>query len=208
MKKQILLILTLASLLMGFTNASAHVNYRPYISGTGSVAWHNDWSITDGILTESLSHKIGGGGSIAIGLIMNQWRLEVEGLIRHNSLDSAKIEVFDITYHQEKVTGYTQDKAIMLNAFYDIPVQECVSIYLGAGLGATFQKIKFFNETATDTGIAWQLMAGISYDVSECVTLFTGYRLFGTPAHSTIKGVELKNHPLTHSVDFGVRFKF
>ena len=209
MKKRILLILTLASSLIGLNCTSAHAEYCPYVSGTGSIAWHDDYELE--LLPFRVDHKTGGGGSLAIGIIMHKWRLEVEGLARYNKIDSINLtDSNNQAIDSLGMSGYTRDFAIMLNGFYDLHIYDCVSLYLGIGLGISFNKIKGDAATPSfrfhihdeSTAFALQLMLGLSYDISERVTLFTGYRLFSRPAPAYIKDIAV-----SQSLDFGLRFK-
>ena len=86
---------------------------------------------------------------------------------------------------------------------------EC-SLYLGLGLGAAKVAI---NDKAADmedvskTVFAWQVMAGVAYDINENWTVEAGYRLFNTSKVKVANGVKAKM-PFASSLELGLRYNF
>lgn len=199
-----------------------------YISGTGSVAWHNNTkfnlqSSLGAPLNLEFEYKTGWGAGASIGaIICQQWRLEVEGLWRQNKLDSTTAtSTFPIPISLS-ASGRIQNYAILANVYYDLPIMDCFSIYAGAGLGIAFSELKFngtltlmttppglapVSSTHHQTLFAWQVMTGLEYEFMDCVTVFSGYRLFMTTKPSLSTGVEAREIPLTHSIDVGIRLR-
>lgn len=125
------------------------------------------------------------------------------------------------------IDAYTRDFAIMANLYYDIPVCDCFSVYLGAGAGVSFNEIAIADKiidtagkvtssdhsftTVKNTLFAWQVMTGVAYDLSEDWTLTLGYRLFATakPKYQTgTETIKAKKMPLSHNFEIGLRYKF
>jgi len=221
MKKLILSIIFASIVLTNVNAAPRKVEHNCYIQGTGSFGWHNKSKIKTSLegsrfeRSTSAKQKKGTGGAVAIGYILDCWRLELEGSHRHNATDAK--------------SGIKSNTALMANLFCDIPVTDLISLYVGAGAGVASvngKKIvpqkgdskssKFKKKHGhLDTVFAWQGMAGLSYAISDNVDLITGYRLFATAKPSFNTGYQsvklkhkLKNIPLVHSVEIGLRFKF
>ena len=65
----------------------------------------------------------------------------------------------------------------MLNAYYDIDTGTKFTPYVGAGIGMARLKAKIDDETdfsKSKTTFAWQVGAGISYAMTENVSLDAG----------------------------------
>lgn len=187
-----------------------------YVQANGSLGWHNNSKFSfngdkiNGIQNLNEKQKTGWGASLAIGYILEQWRLELEGSYRENS---------------SKSKLYTSNTSLMANVYYDIPLGNDLTFYLGAGAGISSvngkvhqvelekQSYEFKKDKGhLDTVFAWQAMAGLSYALTEDVDLIAGYRLFCTtkPTLSKLNGEKLKmtNMPISNSVELGLRFKF
>lgn len=217
------LIAILGAAVMLANVAKAESNEGVYVSATGSMTFHNDVAFknkTNGEITTN-QFKLGGGSSIAVGYVVDQWRVELEGLYRKSDLEKM---TFTNTADNLKAKGVIRDTAIMTNVYYDIPLECNFGLYVGAGAGIDFKK-----RTITETTLvaapntvdstkysksskhfAWQLMAGANYDITENVTAFAGYRLFATTKVSSFGNtpVKSKSMPMTHSVDVGIRYRF
>ena len=67
-----------------------------------------------------------------------------------------------------------------------------------------------FSESKVETGkcvFAWQVLAGVAYDINENWTVEAGYRLFGTSKVKAGKNVKIKT-PLQNSLELGLRYNF
>ena len=104
--------------------------------------------------------------------------------------------------------------SFMGNGYFDIPTQSPLRPYLGAGLGfavAGVEEENIFGATSTDSDLvaAFQLMAGLGYDISPKATLTFGYRYFTTsdPGFNTAFG-PFETEFTSHDFLFGARFRF
>lgn len=213
--KKLILSIILASVALTSVNAAApckREEHNLYLQTTGSYGWHNKSKVKVGKYTGSEKQKNGFGGAVAIGYIIDCWRLEIEGSHRHNG---SKYEI-----------GLKSNTSLMGNIYFDMPVTDLISFYLGAGAGVSSVNAKAIKYEVKDsklvkfkkkhghfdTVFAWQAMGGISYAISDNVDLVTGYRLFSTsrPTVARFNGrkAKLSNIPLIHSIDLGLRFKF
>ena len=185
-----------------------------YLGASGSVGFHSNQkskSTPTGAARE-ISFKTGGGGAVAVGLMfMENFRFELEGSYRTNSVKKASTP----TTGKANASGSVEYTSLMVNAAYDIPAFENVIISLGGGLGWTYAKMGNVNRAGVrllnsrgDNVLGWQLMAQIGYMFQEQFTLYVGYRLFSTtqPRYRNPAGGQLKmESPYLHNIDFGVR---
>jgi len=76
--------------------------------------------------------------------------------------------------------------ALMLNAYYDFDTGSAFTPYIGAGIGYAKTKVAyadnnfningFWKQTDSHTNIAWQIGAGIAYELNDNVSIDVGYR--------------------------------
>ena len=111
-------------------------------------------------------------------------------------------------------TGGINMAAAMFNGYYDFTTSTAFSPYVGGGLGLAMIEAESFGVAAIPdvldddgTVIAYQLMAGVGYDISDRTTIFAEYRYFGT------ESVDVTTSAATGSVatdfDFGSsQFRF
>lgn len=200
-----------------------------YLGATGSLVWHNDMDYDHASVPANgdSSFDIGGGFGLSAGYALPSYymRAEAELLYRRNNLDSMDLTgaFLGATAGSYSASGHTQDLAVMFNLVADIPVHELFSVYVGGGIGVSFNELEldYVNRTSAETfftGLerkqnstlfAWQVMGGVSYDINDTVALTAGYRLFATSKLSYNKnlGLSKSNIPMYHSIDLGLRFK-
>jgi opacity protein-like surface antigen len=98
--------------------------------------------------------------------------------------------------------------AIMGNVFYDFTPTAKVSPYVGAGVGFGRSFVEVDNETANDTGLTWQLRAGVNIHTSTGPTWNIGYRYLNYADFDKAEGdyalkFDAKVHALTVGIQFG-----
>ncbi len=119
-----------------------------------------------------------------------------------------------------------QTSTIMFNAYYDLGKWDRVVPYIGAGVGfahnktddVTFTNSAFTNRIEGDEkwSLAWSLMAGLGWQISERAVLDVGYRYIdvGSARSGTIDNLGLANPPLrlddltAHEFKVGLRYHF
>ena len=140
----------------------------------------------------------------AIGVELNPM-IRVEGEIGlHNN--TADIPPFfnEFTFSMVSFMG---------NGYFDIPTHSPLRPYLGAGLGFAVagveEEVAGLTSTDSDLVGAFQLMAGIGFDISPRATFTFGYRYFTTtdPSFFTAFG-PLETEYTSHDFLFGARFRF
>ena len=105
--------------------------------------------------------------------------------------------------------GQLSARTVMVNAFYDFDFG-AIKPFVGAGVGFGRVKAEGFGVTGltdllvdSDRGLAWQVSAGLGYEVMEGLDMELGYR------YQNIDGIELVSADGTASdFDFATHFVF
>ncbi|WP_339481265.1 MULTISPECIES: outer membrane protein [unclassified Pseudomonas] len=171
-------------------------NLGPYVSGMGGVNWVAKQDLTQNnndFVEMEFNQPLHSG--YATGLALG-WRFpvglrpEVELSYRRNTLDQFNNRVYEGGGSIEG-KGEEQASSLMANLWYDIPNLPAplsrFTPYVGGGLGYAVLTIKGleaggveFGGTHRDTVSAWQLGAGIAYELSEHWSMSLDYRYFKT----------------------------
>lgn len=184
-----------------FAAENAVSSFNPYVAVKGGYS----------ILTkkDNIKYKNGFNGVVEFGVSYDAWRLGLEVSYRQNKIkNSTNVDVATITY--DKVNAL----AGMINVYYDYALTEECSLYVGAGLGmAKFNFVRLANKVEEGKCVfAWQVLAGVAYDINENWTVEAGYRLFGTSKVKKLNAagtaaVKVKT-PLQNSLELGLRYNF
>ena len=116
------------------------------------------------------------------------------------------------------VVGFAQDFTLgvvsfMGNGYIDFPMPSPFRPYLGAGVGFAVVNVEEdigFTADDSDLVAAFQLMAGIGYEISPKATLTFGYRYFTTsdPSFELPFSAPFETEITSHDFLFGARFRF
>jgi opacity protein-like surface antigen len=155
------------------------------------------------------TYVIGG----ALGYRFPSFRVEANLSYRESDAEELSIEGVDFD-------GDGEASALvgLVNAYYDLDLGLPLRPYIGGGVGAAYLRLDTGDapvDVDDDTGaLAWNLAAGVGYDVTESVTLTAGYRylrLEGTDVSGDVIGfdgdVDIDDIEL-HEVLLGVRYTF
>jgi opacity protein-like surface antigen len=156
----------------------------------------------------------------ALGYRFGDFRTDVEFTHFQHAVDAVSAAPTGLRPGDGKVRG----NAFMLNLYYDFPIANSrFKPYVGAGVGTYSTRIKnLTNDTLQSFGLvveneqsnnvfAYQLRAGLGYQVSDSVDVFLGYRYFhgNTITFSdTIFGTLKPNGAKLHNIEAGLRFLF
>lgn len=202
----------LAVLLAGTGGAAAQSYYAGAYGGVG-IAHDSDTTISGVPVTITTSSDIGYAVGGFVGYdFAGPFRAEGELAYRRNGLDkqSALGSSFPLQ-------GDVSTLALMANGIYDFRSgTSAFAPYLGAGLGvARFSLIDAGvvgspTEDNDDTVLAYQLIAGIGYELSPTTTLFADYRLFGTanPEFTDSSGTQVETEYMGSTVLVGFSTSF
>jgi len=185
-----------------------------YAAASGSVSWHNHTRLSN---FATIRHKTGYGGNVSLGFLFDSvWRLELEGVFRFFDNDHVHNAVTTFTKINN---GHLREIAGLINLLYDIPVCDCLDLYLGAGAGLGQSHLRQIDRTSPpfsetdDLKFAWQFLAGFALDLNDCWALTLGYRYFSTTKPRYNRRVDGHNvrvlkTPYSNNVDLGLRYKF
>ena len=204
--KKLLLLTVAVAFVAGAANAA---DLKQYVSLKGNYA-----KIKNTIKSDDKSKwddKVF-GGSLAYGLKMGDVRAELEGTLNRSAEDK---EVDG----DETTKVKTDVKALMLNGYYDIPTGTAFTPYVGAGVGVARLKTTVkdqddegaFKDKLSATNLAYQLGAGVAYELTENWALDLGYRYADYGSYKkAFDGDDYKSKfsVQSHNVYFGARYTF
>lgn len=200
--KKFLLLAGVASLLS--VNAQAEVNQ--YVSGKVSYDFNKvNMKVanpTEAELTRGKANKELFGTHVAYGVQAGYVRGELElnnsRDIKRNYLNS-DLDHFRLYKH-----------SVMANAYFDYLTCTPWTPYVGAGIGSAYLKADNGNEAKSVYNLAWQVMAGLTYDINSHWTLDAGYRYadLGRIRKNFGEGHVAKLTARDHEIMLGVRYTF
>lgn len=166
-----------------------------------------------------VSSDIGFSINTAIGKsFANGFDLELEYGFKTASLDEATpsdefAEAYkdaygeDISDYKEDVDGNIDIHSLMVNAIYNLNNQSSITPYVGGGIGVGFTDV----EDSSDTVFAYQVIAGVAFNLSKNVDILVAYRYFGTDDISeegTFDGYDIEGSASVDSHNFEAGFKY
>lgn len=214
MKKKLFVLATLALLLTKtqttFAECCPMDNWYTEFAAGGS--WHNNSTLGDGAKIEQ---DTGFELNFSFGLKTDCcWRLALQGHYeRYENDDYRPVDLPSIGDN-----GNLSVFAFLFNVFYDLPINDCLAWYLGAGAGVGIYRLElnnsFTNRTShSSTEFAWQLMSGFVYDINPCWAITLNYSWINllkpeAPTTHLTESKTLRSTPFSNNVDLGFRLKF
>lgn len=214
MKKTLLL----AGVACLFSSQAMAFNINPYVSAKLKYSimdnsekanfedevflYEADWDIDDKVF----------GGSVAVGLQAPFAHGALRGEFEYNlNADAEKNITFDGL--EGKFKTKLESQAYLINAYYDIYTNTNFVPYIGAGLGAARLKASLENENISDTSFAWQIGAGVAYQINPNIAVDLGYRYidFGDISETDVEdGFPEKDkiESKAHEIMLGLRYTF
>lgn len=194
----------------GAAQAETNMCVRPYASLKGSYSKlemdGRAYGVNDVFKTAKTDWVW--GGSAAVGVKMCAFRAELEyNQTLTTAKDTREIGTGVFTRGKQSYRSY------MLNGYFDLPTRTAVRPYVGAGIGLARIKNRLAAFDATDyevtkhkeTNFAYQLMAGVGYNLTCNWTLDLGYRWVDN-GHS--KWEDVKMDSTEHQFTAGIRYTF
>ncbi|MBF0179605.1 MAG: porin family protein [Magnetococcales bacterium] len=194
--------LTLAFCLAGGAHAGES-SKTPYVSLKVGAAVPKDNKTTTGSLIFDNDATVSG----AIGMVLQKsLRIELEGSHRRFTTRLAKLN----TGTEYKVNGHVEHKALLANLYYDFPLTEALRFYLGGGAGmglidtkidtiTTGSTVIAFSSQERDSGFAYQLGSGLTFNITERFATDFGYRFLVTHNNDD----SLSMHEITAGLRYG-----
>lgn len=152
-----------------------------------------------------------GGGVGSYSEMLGGSRFELEGSYTSNDASGVMYSGFFLPANFNITT-----KAVMLNLLKEVPMGRLTG-YFGGGAGYAWTTLDGDLDTilysSTDSGFAWQLIAGVDVPITERLALFTQYRymVLSELTHTTDFGdfsQTTTDNPSSHAVVFGARVSF
>ena len=178
-----------------------------YISANVGYPIAKDADIYD---VGSIEYNNGYAGGVAVGIIRERIRLEAEISYQRN-----EIEEIGISNKKFESWGDLRNLALLFNGYVDLTkIQNALTPYISMGLGVAKVDLNgvvvgsgnsYRVDSYSDTLFAFQVGAGISYDVTKKLKLDLKYRYFQT-ADLSYGGDEATNK--LHNFSLGVRYTF
>lgn len=198
------------ALVASSASAQSTAPVGPYLQvnlGSG-VAGKTDFSVTTTGFSgsEDLDLDAGFFGSAAVGMSFdNNLAVEGELLYAKNDIDTDDIDAV----LGAKLDASVKTTAVMANAYYNIGGLGPLNARVGAGLGYGQAEYELLGESDKEGGLAWQLMVGAAYPVTDTVSLDVGYRYLRSPDYEvTDAGDKVSAETGAHIVTVGARFGF
>lgn len=199
--KKFLLLAGVASLLS--VNAQAEVNQ--YVSGKISYDFNKvnmkAANQGDAELTREKANKELFGTHVAYGVQAGYVRGELE---LNNSRDIKRNYIGEMDHFR------LYKHSVMANAYFDYLTCTPWTPYVGAGIGSAYLKADDGSHAKSVYNLAWQVMAGLTYDINSHWTLDAGYRYadLGRIRKNSGEGHVAKLTARDHEILLGVRYTF
>jgi len=161
------------------------------------------------------------GGALAVGYYFNQMaanvplRMELEYAFRSdaraswNGSGSTGTQKFEALFNVQ---------TLQANLYWDIDISASVKPFVGIGLGASSlyasYKARDYEGNShsyddTTMGLAWNIGAGLGYEINETVTADLAYRFAGFGhAEAQTGGSTTRNYMTAHEFILGLRLNF
>ena len=186
-------LLAAAACLYGAAPASAQGNTGFYVEGNLGYAFPDTIDASAGGIDGEVELDDAFVFGSALGYRWPWVRLDLNG--SYHKFDTDEVEAQGLS-----VSGNGDATAVvgLFNVYLDPDLGVPVRPYLGGGVGGAYVELDTGDDAPLSVddeagAVAWNLAAGLSYDVMEHVTLSAGYRylrLEGTDFSASIAGVD------------------
>ena len=188
-------------ILFGIFCSEALADHGWYIKGSGGASLLDDATFSGGGQSRDVSFDTGLALAGTAGYDFEGFRIEAELGLRENEVNAVDGVNAD---------GSLTTSSLLVNALYDFENSSRWTPYLGAGLGGAdifANEITLGSQVLDDDQIvfAYQLKAGIGYDLGKDMALSLDYSYF-TADDPQFNGVnaEYKNHTLAFGLNFAL----
>lgn len=147
-----------------------------YIAGFGGITTIDDVSASYYGYTAELEIDNGFVVGAAAGVSVSNFDVEAE--LSYRKADAGDVSVLGYSY---AIDGEVNALSALGNAWYNVDFSEKLNAYLGGGLGFARLEAEAPGYTDDSTDFAWQLGAGLDFELSNGFSLGVGYRYFNVP---------------------------
>jgi outer membrane protein OmpA-like peptidoglycan-associated protein len=188
-----------------------------YLGARGGLTWLDDTSLStaspNGGVGRHLEFDNGYNVSGFVGMDLGMFRVEGEVSYRQNDIDSIRAGGVRLG----GARGDASTLAFMVNGYYDFDFGWPLVPYVGAGIGIAQYSASGITGTGLgftvdddETKLAYQGIVGVSYAITDALSLSADYRYFATQEPhlraSTGSAFEVDN--TTHNVTVGLTLRF
>jgi opacity protein-like surface antigen len=214
------MIVGVISVLAAGASSSARADNYFSLWGAYTDVRDFDFQVSTGTINTEFDNGYGFGAAIGWRLrevgIGNRLRAEAEVSYRSNDVDTHKLNGSALAGS----AGDIESTAAMVNLLVDFSEQSSFSPYLGGGLGFAHVETDGFGVSTIpnvlsggESVLAFQVMVGASWDISQSAEIFGEYRYFATddPSVQTSAatgGVATEIEYQSNNVLLGVRFSY
>jgi opacity protein-like surface antigen len=197
--------------LVFITTSAQAADKGMYVSGNLGLTMLSDSDLSEGSINGEISFDPGIVIGGALGYDYGNIRAEGEITYRMSDMDEATIGFdpvfFPLCPCTGSIDGDVSALSFMANGYYDFPVaNSSVAPYLGGGIGVANVSYDFAGiGDDSDLVFAYQLMAGIGFEINPSTTLTAGYTYFGT-TDADFQGTKATVE--SHNFSLGARFMF
>ena len=200
-KKYLLIAVAASAMVLGFSSVKA-ADIEPvaepagwYVSLFGGVSWldkvNTDYEYRgfEGTYHADIGTDTGFIVGGAIGThVMDDLRVELEVAYSENDADKIHYSAADGRSGNFDAAGNFEILTFMANLWYDVPLGEALTPYVGGGAGIAvvdadpgYAHDQFYNPVfdSSEVAFAFQVGAGLKWHVSDNIALDVGYRLRG-----------------------------
>lgn len=189
------------------------------IQDTGQV--HRSSSLAGSGVGDYSQFTLGGAFALGFDLWPQQMiplRMEVEVALRGNSESSWS----DNGLYAREVKGVWNNTTLFANLFWDFHNDSSLTPFIGGGLGLAFNYTGYditmhngekLSIDDRQTNFAWNVGAGVSYEVNEMLAIDASYRFVGL-GYNEVSGTyggrkyEIGNEPYNNEFMLGLRVSF
>jgi OmpA-OmpF porin, OOP family len=185
------------------------------IEGGAMIVEDIEFDVNDGLDTNQLDHDYGYDFGGFVGYDFGAFRLEAEASYRRAELDSFTAGTTGVRTNNVirpagnyRANGSTDILSFMLNGLLDFGPDDGLQGFVGGGVGVARVGIETelttgsFTIDDSDSGFAWQVLAGVRAPISDNWDVGLRYRLFNaTDVNVTdVGGRSLSDDVRTHSI--------
>jgi outer membrane protein OmpA-like peptidoglycan-associated protein len=180
-----------------------------------------DVGATENAIT--LNHEYGYDGGIFIGYDFGAFRLEAEAAYKKADLDDYQTTIRlplegTVFANSREGRGTSSALSFMINGMLDFGDDDGISGFVGGGVGIARVKANNFRNFAnatpflddSDSGLAWQVFAGVRQAISDNIDVTVKYRFFNASDVEMVafNGAETSHRFRSHSLLGGLTFNF
>jgi opacity protein-like surface antigen len=210
MKKTLLILC--GGLLVFMLVSPANSAEGPYVGVKAGLAMLTDSDVTDATVP-GVPHELKFDSGVALAVAAGyeyQWvRGELEIAYQENDMDSITVAGAPL-----KLSGDVSNLSFLLNGYFDIKNETALTPFITAGIGFAQVDVSDIANSAgvivqrggDETVFAYQVGAGLGYDVNKYVTIDLTYRYYGTGDVKWNPQLEMEN--ASHNIYLGLRYAF